>query len=114
MNAPIKRLVTRNRHRLRQLCAGLQVRELCLFGSATSGEFDPASSDIDVVVDFLNPEAPGIADRYLALAEGLEAIFQRPVDLVTRQAMRNPVFRRTVEETSEPLYLSRLRAARAR
>jgi predicted nucleotidyltransferase len=40
----------------------------------------------------------------MALALGLERIFQRPVDLVTRQGMKNPIFRATVEQTSQPLY----------
>jgi predicted nucleotidyltransferase len=69
-----------------------------------SGLFNPLHSDIDVVVDFYDPQAPGIADRYMALAIGLEEIFQRPVDVVTKQAMKNPVFRRIVENTSELLY----------
>ena len=75
-----------------------------MFGSAVTGRFDPTHSDLDVVVDFYNPEAPGIADRYMALAVGLEAIFQRPVDVVTKQAMKNPVFRHIVDNTSELLY----------
>jgi predicted nucleotidyltransferase len=40
----------------------------------------------------------------MALVEGLEIILQRPVDLVTRQAMKNPVFRQTVDSTSQSLY----------
>jgi predicted nucleotidyltransferase len=38
------------------------------------------------------------------LIDGLQRIFGRPIDLVTRPALRNPIFRRIVEETSEPVY----------
>lgn len=89
---------------IKRLCDDLSVRELRAFGSAVTERFDPAHSDMDFVVEFFDPDAPGIADRYMALAEGLELIFQRPVDLVTRQAMKNPVFRHTVDSTSQSLY----------
>jgi predicted nucleotidyltransferase len=59
---------------------------------------------LDFLVEFENPEAPGISDRYFALADGLEKIFQRPVDLVTRQSIKNRIFRETVNSTSQPLY----------
>ena len=100
----IARLVADKQQEIGSLCSSLAVHELRLFGSAVSGLFNPLHSDIDVVVDFYDPEAPGIADRYMALALGLESIFQRPVDVVTKQAMKNPVFRRIVESTSELLY----------
>jgi predicted nucleotidyltransferase len=89
---------------INRLCRDLSVRELRLFGSAVTEHFDSTRSDIDFVVEFSDPDAPGIADRYMALADGLELIFQRPVDLVTRQAMKNPVFRQTVDSTSQSLY----------
>jgi len=90
--------------RVAQLCRDLSVRELRLFGSAAADRFDESRSDVDVVVDFADSDKPGIADRYLALAEGLEEIFHRPVDLVTTRAIRNPFFRQIVEETSQLIY----------
>ena len=96
--------MTEHRQSIERLCSELSVRELRLFGSAMSERFDPSSSDVDVLVEFFDPEAPGIADRFMALALGLESIFQRPVDLVTKQAIKNPIFRQTVEKNSQPLY----------
>ncbi len=90
--------------RVAQLCRDLSVRELRLFGSAATDRFDESRSDVDVVVDFADSDKPGIADRYLALAEGLEEIFHCPVDLVTTRAIRNPIFRRIVDETSRLIY----------
>lgn len=104
MNTHIVQLLAEKSNDLGRLCAGLSVRELRVFGSAVTDRFDPSRSDVDVLVDFFDPEAPGIADRFMALALGLESIFQRPVDLVTKQAMRNPIFRQIVEKTSKPLY----------
>jgi predicted nucleotidyltransferase len=90
--------------RVAQLCRDLSVRELRLFGSAATDKFDGSHSDVDVVVDFVDGDKPGIADRYMALAEGLEEIFRCPVDLVTARSIRNPVFRRIVDETSRLIY----------
>ena len=90
--------------RVAQLCRDLSVRELRLFGSAATDRFDESRSDVDVVVDFADSDEPGIADRYLALAEGLEEIFHRPVDLVTTRAIRNPFFRQIVDDTSRLIY----------
>ena len=86
------------------LCRKQQVLRLDAFGSILRSDFNPSTSDVDFLVEFFDPDAAGIADRYIALAEGLELILQRPVDLVTRQAMKNPVFRQTVDSTSQSLY----------
>jgi predicted nucleotidyltransferase len=40
----------------------------------------------------------------MSLANGLEAIFNLPADLITKPAIKNPVFRRIIEEKSVPLY----------
>jgi len=90
--------------RVAQLCRDLSVRELRLFGSAATDKFDETRSDVDVVVEFVDGDKPGIADRYMALVEGLEEIFSRPVDLVTTRSIRNPVFRQMVDETSQLIY----------
>ena len=89
---------------IRRLCASLAVRELRVFGSVITDHFDSSHSDLDFLVDFHEPDKPGIFDRYMALAEGLEFIFQRPVDLITKQAMKNPVFRQSVDSSSQALY----------
>ena len=89
---------------IRRICAELEVRELRVFGSVITDHFDPERSDLDFLVEFHDPDKPGIFDRYMALAEGLELIFERPVDLITKQAMKNPVFRQTVNATSQALY----------
>lgn len=89
---------------VRLLCMELSISELSVFGSATRSDFNPQQSDLDFLVEFEDPEAPGISERYFALAEGLEQIFQRPVDLVTRQSIKNRIFRETVKSTSQPLY----------
>ena len=104
MNQLIQETLEQKKRLIHKLCDEVKVRELRLFGSAISDRFDPTSSDLDFVADFHQPDAPGIADRFMALATGLEAIFERHADLTTRPAIKNPVFRRIIEESSIPLY----------
>jgi predicted nucleotidyltransferase len=55
------------------ICRRFHVRRLEVFGSAAAGEFDPARSDIDFLVEF-EPKAPGSAlGTYLGLKDALEA-----------------------------------------
>lgn len=104
MSSEFQQLLEQAKPRVEQLCRELAVDELRLFGSAANDAFDLASSDVDLVVDFRDHDAPGISDRYFSLAEGLEEIFERPVDLVTTRAIKNPYFRRIVDETSRLIY----------
>lgn len=86
------------------ICSRLAVRRLHVFGSAVSGNFDPLKSDVDFIVEFTNHAKPGILKRYLALAEGLESILDRRVDLITQESIKNPFFLEEVETTKKVIY----------
>ena len=86
------------------LCRKHGVRRLDLFGSAAAGTFDTDDSDLDFLVEFDPISLGSYADAYFGLLEGLEELFGRPVDLVVDTAIRNPYFRRAVEQTRSPLY----------
>lgn len=88
---------------LAELCRRYGVRRLELFGSAASGAFDPARSDVDFLVDFDNDSA-GLFDRYFGLKEALEVLYGRPVDLVSAGSLRNPYFIAAVNETRRLVY----------
>ena len=74
---------------------------LDLFGSVATGAFRDDASDLDFVVAFADTTPGTYADRYLAFAEALEALFGRPVVLLTELAFRNPIFRREVDATRQ-------------
>ena len=104
MNPVVDDLLSRNRESLRELCHAQNVRELEIFGSATTADFNPERSALDFLVEFQDPDRPGIADRFLGLAEGLERILQRNVDLVTRRSLKNPVFIGAVNRSKQVVY----------
>lgn len=53
-------------------------------GSAVRDDFDEATSEFD------GATALPALDRYFGLKEDLEGLFERPVDLVMPNAVRNP------------------------
>jgi len=98
-------LITQKRDEIAEHCHRLNVRRLDVFGSAANGTFDPEKSDIDFLVEFDDCGRPGLLNRYLDLAESLEALFSRKVDLVTADGIaKNPRFRANVEEEKELVY----------
>jgi uncharacterized protein len=94
-------LIESRRRELEALCQQFGVTRLDLFGSAVRGDFDPARSDLDFVVD-LPPSRP-IAD-FFGLKEALEALFDRPVDLLTDGSIRNPYRRARIEAERTLVY----------
>lgn len=98
-------LVEQKRTALAELCRKYRVETLYIFGSAAKGRFDVRRSDINFLVRFSDRQPTGeYADRYLGFAEALEQLFDRPVDVVTEESIRNPYFRREVESTRQLLY----------
>lgn len=97
-------VVNQHQEAIRALCRRYGVPRLDLFGSAATGAFDPAMSDLDFVATFADTHAPDYAERFLDFAEALEALFGRPVDLVIDRSIRDPHFRRAVDATRQPVY----------
>jgi len=97
-------LIKQHQIDIARLCKQHHVQRLDLIGSAASGEFDPARSDLDFLVEFLPLQSGQHADAYFGLMHGLEDLFGRKVDLVMRGAVRNPWFARSIEACRELLY----------
>lgn len=104
-------LVANNQAAIAALCQRYGVSKLDVFGSAATGAFDPATSDLDLVVTFAD-YGPGIAARFIDFADALEALVGRKVDLVFDSKMKNPYFRASVNETRQVVYQTRDQAHR--
>lgn len=97
-------LLTAKQDELRELCSHFRVKRLDLFGSVLGAAFDPERSDLDFLVEFLPLQDGEHFDSYFGLLEALEALFQRPVDLVMTSAIRNPYFMESVSQNRIALY----------
>jgi hypothetical protein len=89
---------------LSSLCVQRKVRRLALFGSATREGFTPGTSDIDFIVEFEPMKPKAYADNYFGLLEDLERLFGVTVDLVEYGPIKNPYFKREIEETRVVVY----------
>lgn len=96
--------ITQHRTEIGRLCRLYGVRRLEVFGSALDESFDPATSDIDLVVEFEpNARVSGLR-RYFGLKADLESLLQRPVDLIELAAMENTRLKRLIERSKVPVY----------
>ena len=98
MNAQIQL----DREALAAFCRKWQIRELSLFGSALRDDFGP-ESDLDFLVSF-QPAARLDLFDLIEMRGELAQTFGRPVDLVEKEALRNPWRRYEILRKREVLY----------
>jgi len=70
--------ITEHRHEVVAPCQRFGVRRLEVFGSASSGEFDRARSDIDFLVELEPRDGSSRFDAFFGLKEALEALLPSP------------------------------------
>src|SRR5256885_11352006 len=92
---------------LRQFCRARGIARLELFGSRTRQDFRP-DSDVDLLCTLTTQKDTecGLLE-WVDLQFGLESIFGRPVDLVSRRAIehsRNPYRKAAILAHPELLY----------
>ena len=63
----------------------------------------PRTSDIDVIVDFLDYSL-GVSDRYFGLVAALEKLLRSPVDITFARKLSNPYFLDEIEADRTVLY----------
>jgi predicted nucleotidyltransferase len=97
-------IIEQQRGAVAALCRRFHVRRLDVFGTAAKGGFNPEHSDLDFLVTLEAPTPGEYSDNYFGLAQALEALFQRRVDLITEPSIRNPFFRQAVEESRQIVY----------
>lgn len=96
-----------HREQIEALCRDWGVDRLEVFGSAADGRFDPQRSDFDFIVRLGAPgpaHGGSLGRRFVGLAESLELLLGRPVDLITDKPLANPHLRRAVDASRQLLY----------
>lgn len=99
--------ITDRQAQIDELCRRVHARRLHLFGSAARPDFRPADSDLDFLVEFEQELPPAAySQAFFSLKEGLEALFSRPVDLLTPESLRNPYLRQRIEAEQVSVYVA--------
>ena len=100
--------IAKKRSELTALCRRYDVARLEVFGSAArGGDFDPKRSDADFLVEFKPDSRMPPLEQFFGLADALEQLLGRPVDLVERKALeqsRNYIRRRNILADAQTVY----------
>lgn len=97
-------IVESRRAALAELCKGLGVKRLEVFGSAARSDFDPSRSDVDFLIEFDSTLDDHSLRRFFGAKHALEALFGREIDLVMPDALKNPFVRASVERSRQLVY----------
>lgn len=101
----MQKLILNNLDKIKSLCKSHNVKRLFAFGSACTDNFDE-KSDIDLLISFKQMGYGDYADTYFNIAHKLEALLDRPVDLITEKSLSNPYFIEAINQTKTLIYES--------
>ncbi|MDP5140039.1 MAG: nucleotidyltransferase domain-containing protein [Spirosomaceae bacterium] len=102
MNLP--QIITKYFNELSALCERYGVKRLYIFGSLAKGNFNPVTSDIDFYVELEEMLPLQRGENLISLWEALENLFDRKVDLVTDQPIRNTFLKSSIDSTKQLIY----------
>jgi predicted nucleotidyltransferase len=90
------------RKKIAEFCQRWSVTEFSIFGSVLREDFRP-DSDIDVLVS-IDPKAHVGLFKIIEMKLELEEMFNRPVDLVEKEGLKNPYRRKEILQTARVVY----------
>lgn len=99
------KLIELNIAKIIELCKKYRVRTLAVFGSILTDRFNE-DSDVDMLVNFdtTDHEHWDYVSNYFGFRDALEALFERKVDLIEADGIRNPLFRQAIDRTKQLIY----------
>jgi uncharacterized protein len=86
------------------LCKSHDVKSLYAFGSSVNGNFDDNLSDIDLLVELNTNDPIERGENLIDLWDKLELFFQRKVDLLTQSSVRNPILKKSIDQSKQLIY----------
>ena len=90
------------RKKIAEFCKRWSITEFSVFGSVLRDDFR-ANSDIDVLVS-IDPKAHIGLFELIDMKLELEKMFNRPVDIVEKEGLRNPYRRKEILRTAQVVY----------
>jgi predicted nucleotidyltransferase len=104
LNMYLQDFIQKRESEFQEICRRFQVRQLFGFGSSVRMDFVPDQSDVDLLVqiDISDPLEKG--EALLGLWDALETYFQRKVDLLTPDSLRNPFLKASIEKNKQLIY----------
>ena len=91
-----------NRRKINRICQKWKIREFSLFGSILRNDFNK-TSDVDVLVSF-EPNSKLSLMEIVQIKDELKTIFGREIDIVEKEAIRNPFRKQEILSSREVIY----------
>jgi len=88
----------------KQLCVDHKVKQLYGFGSSVTNAFEDNKSDIDLLIEIDETDPLKRGNHLLELWDEFEAFFKRRVDLLTKDSIRNPFLKQSIDTTKVLVY----------
>jgi predicted nucleotidyltransferase len=85
------------------LCKSHKVKELYAFGSVVNGNFTD-QSDIDLLINIDESDPLARGELLLSIWNKFEAYFNRKVDLLTPNSLKNPYLKQSIDNTKKLVY----------
>lgn len=87
-----------------ELCRNHNVKYLYAFGSSVNDQFNPETSDIDLLVEMNSEDPMERGEQLMDLWDKFEIFFQRKVDLLTDSSIKNPILRKSIDKSKVLIY----------
>ena len=100
----MQEFIAEKREEIAELCRTHHVKRLSVFGSAARDDFDPKTSDVDIILEFEDMPIEEYAENKWALHDELVSKFNRKVDLLTWDSIQNPYMLEAILRSNETLY----------
>ena len=98
------KIISTNLEILKQFFKAHKIERVYVFGSAAIGDFNE-NSDIDFLIKFkagLDPLEKG--ELWWNLHDSLRDFFNREIDIVTENSLKNPYFIKELDKTKKLIY----------
>lgn len=96
-------IIQENIKNLKILCEKYSIKTMYFFGSVCTENFNN-NSDIDILISFKEISIEEYTGNYFKLHYDLENLFNKKIDLVTENSIKNPYFMESIENTKELIY----------
>jgi uncharacterized protein len=87
-----------------ELCNKFGVSRLYAFGSVLRENYSPEKSDVDLLIELENMPALERGENILNFWDEVEKLFNKPVDLLTDQPIKNPFLKQEIDKTKKLIY----------
>jgi len=100
----IKEKILKNYVEFQNICQRYNVKSLYAFGSSVTNNYDAENSDIDLLVEINDIDPVKKGEDLIGFWDSMENYFNRRVDLLTQQSIKNPYLKQSIDSTKILLY----------